>query len=85
MLKKSTFEVQEAATSAEALRPTLGTPDLILVDLYPPAVSERVWCCQRITVEGDSCWKEAVMLGNALIESEKGRLRLWWLPALLLG
>ena len=33
MLKQSGFEVREAATSAEALRPTLKTPDLILVDL----------------------------------------------------
>jgi PAS domain S-box-containing protein len=39
MLKKAGFEVREAATSAEALSPTLALPDLILVDLSPPNVS----------------------------------------------
>jgi PAS domain S-box-containing protein len=44
MLKNSGFEVREAATSAEALRPTLETPDLILVDLSPPHVSGLELC-----------------------------------------
>jgi adenylate cyclase len=46
MLKQSGFEVREAATSAEALRPTLETPDLILVDLSPPHVSGLELCYQ---------------------------------------
>jgi PAS domain S-box-containing protein len=46
MLTKSGFEVREAATSAEALRPTLAAPDLILVDLSPPDVSGLTLCYQ---------------------------------------
>jgi PAS domain S-box-containing protein len=46
MLKQSGFEVREAATSAEALRPTLEPPDLILVDLSPPHGSGLALCYQ---------------------------------------
>lgn len=46
MLKKSGFEVREAATNAEALRRTLEPPDLILVDLSPPNVSGLELCYQ---------------------------------------
>jgi len=46
LLKKSGFEVREAATSAEALRPTLDPPNLILVDLSPPNVSGLELCYQ---------------------------------------
>lgn len=46
MLKKSGFEVREAATSVEALRPTLEPPDLILVDLSPPHGSGLALCYQ---------------------------------------
>jgi CheY-like chemotaxis protein len=45
MLKKSGFEVREAATIAEALRP-LETPDLILVGLSPPNLSGLELCYQ---------------------------------------
>lgn len=46
LLKKSGFEVREAATSADALRPTSKTPDLILVDLSPSNVSGPELCYQ---------------------------------------
>jgi PAS domain S-box-containing protein len=49
MLKKSGFEVREATTSAEALRPTLETPDLILVDLSPSNVGGLELCYQLKT------------------------------------
>lgn len=46
MLQKSGFEVREAATSAEALQPTLEPPDLILVDLSPSNISGLELCYQ---------------------------------------
>ena len=46
LLEESGFEVREAATSAEALRPTSEPPDLILVDLSPPDLSGLELCYQ---------------------------------------
>jgi CheY-like chemotaxis protein len=46
MLEKSGFEVREAATSEEALRPTLEPADLILVDLSQANVSGLEVCYQ---------------------------------------
>ena len=46
MLEASGFEVREAATNAEALRPTSEPPALILVDLSPPDLSGLELCYQ---------------------------------------
>jgi signal transduction histidine kinase len=48
MLENSGFEVREAATSAEALSPTLETPDLILVGVLIPERSRRRHVEQRL-------------------------------------